>query len=340
MNTPSFNSRATAQMAMKALLKVMPDLPVDELHKRSVSGRFDTGKNLRDYPTEKLEGKTMAIIGYGNIGRELAKLAAAFGMRVKIHARPRHREWIESEGFVFCPREEDAASGADVVSIHTGLGPYDAKAKRFANEGELGWEVMKRLNRGAVLLNYDRGECVDVKALDRALKAGIVRHAAIDADIFKGKGGKLTGPLVPYLPLARKYRGRVELLPHAAADTEHVSRVEGAKQAVDQIFDAILHKRITNLKGDLPAGYTLAGAKTVPGVGRVTSADIAGLEDARLADLRTLTESMAGIWGALSTGTAAQRQELAKRHGKALLLAVNRYGALLRKLGLEGPFEE
>ncbi|MFO1122502.1 MAG: phosphoglycerate dehydrogenase, partial [Hyphomicrobiales bacterium] len=43
MNTPSFNSRATAQMAFKALLKVMPDLPVDELHRRTVSGQFDTG---------------------------------------------------------------------------------------------------------------------------------------------------------------------------------------------------------------------------------------------------------------------------------------------------------
>ncbi len=339
MNTPSFNSRATAQMAMKALLKVMPNIDVAELHKRSVAGRFDTGKNLREFPTEKLEGKTMAIIGYGNIGRELAKLAQAFHMVVKVHARPRHKDWIESEGFVYCATEEEAATGADVISIHTGLGPYDAKAKRFANEGELSAAVLMKLNKGAVLLNYDRGECVDVKGLDKAMKAGIVRYAAIDADVFKTKG-KLTGPLAPYIPLVKKYPGRLELLPHAAADTEHVSRVEGAKQAVDQIFEAVLNRRIINGKGACPAGYTSAGAATVPGVGRVTPADIAKVAASQdVVELRKLTETMTAIWGALETGSAEARALEVQRHGKDLMLAINRHAALLRKLGLEGPLE-
>ena len=55
--------------------------------------------------------------------------------------------------------------------------------------------------------------------------------------------------MVPYLQLHEKHKGKLELLPHAAADTEHVSRVEGAKQAVDQIIDCILYKSVTNLKG-------------------------------------------------------------------------------------------
>ena len=71
--------------------------------------------------------------------------------------------------------------------------------------------------------------------------------------------------MVPYLPLVPKYPGRLELLPHAAADTEHVSRVEGASQAVDQIIGAIRFKEVVNLKGDLPEGYTLGGSKTVAG---------------------------------------------------------------------------
>jgi lactate dehydrogenase-like 2-hydroxyacid dehydrogenase len=261
MNTPGFNSRATAQMTFKALLRVRPDLPVNELHRRSVAGDFDTGKNLRDYPTEKLEGKTIAILGYGNIGREVAKLAAAFGMVVKIYARANHKARIEADGFNFASSVVAAATRADVMSVHTGLGPLDNARGKYANESLINDEILAALNQNAVLLNYDRGECVDVAALDKAMASGRIGHAAIDADIFKADDGSLSGPLVPYLPFAKKYPGRIELLPHAAADTDHPSRVAGAKQAVDQIIDCIVNKQVTNLKGDLPPGYVNAGAK-------------------------------------------------------------------------------
>jgi lactate dehydrogenase-like 2-hydroxyacid dehydrogenase/phosphoserine aminotransferase len=342
MNTPSFNSRATAQMAMKALLKVLPDLPVDELHKRSVAGRFDTGRHLKDFPTEKLEGKTIAVIGYGNIGRELAKLATAFGMVVKVHARPRHREWIESEGFIYAPDAEDAATGADVISIHTGLGAFDAKTKTFANAGELGASVLAKLNHGAVVLNYDRGECVDVKALDKAMKSGKVRYASIDADIFLS-GKKLSGPLAPYLPLAKKYKGRIELLPHAAADTEHVSRVEGAKQAVDQIIDCIRYKRVTNLKGDVPEGYSNAGVVTRQGVGRASASDLnAALANRKAIDkARDSAEDAAAILAVFATTSQSDQQDQQiKRHGAKLVKAANTLASVLKSLGLEGPYED
>jgi lactate dehydrogenase-like 2-hydroxyacid dehydrogenase len=259
MNTPGFNSRATAQMTFKALLRVRPDLPVEELHRRSVAGDFDTGKNLRDYPTAKLEGKTIAILGYGSIGHEVAKLAAAFGMIVKVYARTAHQTRIEVDGFIYASSAIAGATKADVVTVHTGLGTFDGS--KFANAGLINHDVLAALNHNAVLLNYDRGECVDVAALDKAMGSGKIGHAAIDADIFKAADGALSGPLVPYLPLAKKYPNRIELLPHAAADTDHPSRVAGAKQAVDQIIDCIVNMRVTNLKGDLPMGYTNAGVK-------------------------------------------------------------------------------
>ena len=339
MNTPSFNSRATAQMAMKALLKVMPDLPVNALHARTAAGEFDTGRNLRDFPTEKLEGKKIAIIGYGNIGRELAKIASAFGMRVAVHGRPRLKEWIESEGFTFAGTAEEAARGADVISHHAGLGTLDPASGKFANAGTIGAPVLAELNHGAVVLNYDRGECVDAAALDAAMATGQVRYAAIDADLFShAETGKLSGPMVPYLALARKYPGRLELLPHAAADTDHFSRVEGAKQAVDQIFDVIQFKSVTNLKGDLPAGYSNAGARTVACVGSVSAADLARAAP-ESAGLRQGAETMAAIWGALETAAdEARRDEIIARHGAALVKSFNTYATNMRKLGLEGPW--
>ena len=261
MNTPGFNARATAQMTMKALLHFRPNLPFDVLHQRVVDGTFETGKDLHKFPTAKLEGQTIAVIGYGNIGREVAKLAAAFGMKVKIAARKRHHPRISIDGFSAFETALEAARGADVVSVHTGLGPLDAPTGLYANQGLINTEILSALNVGATVLNFDRGECVGAAALDDAMSSGHVANAAIDADIFRTADSKLSGPMVPYLPLGQKYASRILLLPHAAADTDHPSRVTGAKQAIDQIIDAILNKRVTNLKGDLPAGYVDAGVK-------------------------------------------------------------------------------
>ncbi len=255
MNTPGFNSRATAQMAMKALLRIRPDLPLSALHAMAVAGLFDTGRNLRDFPTAKLEGQTIGIIGYGNIGRELALLAKAFHMKVQVFARAHHKRRIESDGFAFADSPEAAAKSADVLSVHIGLG------QGGANVGFVGAAILEKLNPASVLLNYDRGECVAVPALDAALERGTVAYASIDADIFVDADGTLRGPLVPYLMLEKKYPGRLELLPHVAADTDHPSRVAGAKQAIDQIFDCILKKRVTNPVGNLPPGYVDAGRK-------------------------------------------------------------------------------
>jgi lactate dehydrogenase-like 2-hydroxyacid dehydrogenase/phosphoserine aminotransferase len=342
MNTPSFNSRATAQMVMKALVSVAPDLPVAELHRRVVAREFDTGRNLREFPTEKLEGKKIAIIGYGNIGREVAKLAKAFGMRVAIHARPRHKEWIECEGFTYAESPETAARHADFISPHTGLGALNTVTGKYANAGVIDGRVFAAMNDGAVLINYDRGEVVDAAALDAALASGKLRFACIDADIFvDAKTGKCSGPMLPYLDIEERHRGKLQLLPHAAADTEHHSRVEGARQAVDQIFDVIQYRSVTNLKGDLPEGYVNAGSRTVKGIGKVTPAHLLRTcnEAADVARARAAAEAMAAIWGALATAADDNRKgELIERYGATLVRTINEYRTLMEDLGLEGPY--
>ena len=340
MNTPSFNSRATAQTAMKALLRVLPDLDVAEMHDRVVKGDFDTGKHLRDYPTEKLEGKRMGVIGYGNIGREVAKLGKAFGMTVAIYARETHRKWIESEGYIYAATPEEAAAGADVLSPHTGLGAKGADGN-FANAGLVGASVLNALNDGAVLVNYDRGEVVDADALRAAMESGKVRYAAIDADLFIADDGNLFGPMVPYRPLIEAFPGRLELLPHAAADTEHTSRVDGAKQAVDQILSAIRYRTVINCKGDIPAGYKSGGPQTVPGVGKVSASVLAdaATDTAALARLRDASETLAAIWGAIeSTRDPIRRSELIAKHGEALTLAANTLRTDCDVLGLNGGY--
>ncbi len=339
MNTPSFNSRATAQAAFKALLKVLPDLQVEAMHNLVVAGDFDTGKNLCEYPTTKLEGKRLAVIGYGNIGREVAKLGASFGMQVSIYARENHKAWIESEGFEYAASIIDAARNADVISPHLGLGAINSETGVFANAGIVTIEVLNAMNDGAVVVNYDRGELVDITALDEALTSGKVRYAAIDADLFKNpETGELTGPMVPYRNIFQRHADKMELLPHAAADTEHVSRVEGAKQAVNQIFDVIQYRSVTNLKGDLPSGYSNAGAKTVNGVGKVTPAVMENISEEQLKKIRASAETMATFWGAIAaTQDEEKRAELIQRYCSDLLLNSNAYTSMMKKYGLEGP---
>ncbi|MBZ9851052.1 phosphoglycerate dehydrogenase [Mesorhizobium sp. CA14] len=339
MNTPGINSRATAQMAMKALLKVRPDLPVDRLNALVAGGQFDTGKDLRHYPTEKLEGKRLAVIGYGNIGREFARLGQAFGMRVCIHARPRHQKWIELEGFDYAATMEDAARGADALSVHLGLGAFDAGKQRYANAGLIGDEVLSLLNHGAVLINYDRGELVDVAALERALASGRVSHAAIDADLFKD-GGTVSGPMLPYLRLVEAYGQRLELLPHAAADTDHPSRVAGAKQAVDQIHAAITEHRVHNLKGSLPPGFVDMGAKVPPGIGGITPRHLVALaaDQAVAADLARSSAVVAAFWERVLAASEQERPALIASGGEALAEAANHLSTLLRRHHLSGPF--
>jgi len=228
-----------------------------------------------------------------------------------------------------------------VISPHTGLGALDPETGRFANAGFVDKAVLEALNDGAVVVNYDRGEIVDAKALDAALSSGKVRYAAIDADIFIDADGNVTGPMAPYLDIEKKHAGRLELLPHAAADTEHLSRVEGARQAVDQIFECIRYGNVINLKGALPEGYTDAGAVTVDGVGRVTPNRLASAvaDDAALAGARDAAERLGAMWGAIAaTPDPDRRQELLERYGAELVRTGNAYTTLVEGLGLKGPY--
>ena len=200
---------------------------------------------------------------------------------------------------------------------------------------------MNALNDGAIVVNYDRGEVVDADALHAAMDSGKVRFAAIDADLFVNEDGSLFGPMVPYRPLLEAFPGRLELLPHAAADTEHTSRVEGAKQAVDQILSAIRYRRVINCKGDVPEGYTSGGAQPVPGVGKVSAGTIAAAtEDAEaLSGVREAAETLAASWGAIeSTRDPARRAELIADHGSALPLATNHLARDLEDRGLLGGY--
>jgi D-3-phosphoglycerate dehydrogenase len=157
----------------------------------------------------ELDGATMGVIGYGAIGRRVARQALGFGMHVLAHdaASP------VVEAGVTMTSLDDLLAQSDVVSLHTRFVPGNAHlldARAFA-----------RMKPGAYLVNTARGELVDETALIAALSRGTLRGAALDT--YERE------PLAKESPLRRM--PNVVLSPHVAGQTEAALRRVGIAAA-------------------------------------------------------------------------------------------------------------
>jgi phosphoglycerate dehydrogenase-like enzyme len=116
----------------------------------------------------ELAGKTLGIVGYGRIGRELARRARAFDMRVLYtDIVP-----VDDPGDVEFRELDALLAESDVVSLHPPLTP---QTKHLIDD-----DTLAKMKPGAVLVNTARGGLVDGEALARALRSGRLRAAAID----------------------------------------------------------------------------------------------------------------------------------------------------------------
>jgi phosphoglycerate dehydrogenase-like enzyme len=116
--------------------------------------------------THDLTGKTLAILGLGGIGFRLAELARAFPMRIIYHSRKKVSgapDWCEYFGQ---ERLDEFLGLADVLSVHVPLRPD--------TEGLVGDEMIRKLKKGAILVNTARGKVIDEAALVKALEDGHV----------------------------------------------------------------------------------------------------------------------------------------------------------------------
>ena len=121
---------------------------------------------LLDYPVRELRDKTLGIVGYGELGRGVEKLARAFGMQVLIAQRP------GGEPQAGRVELDELLARADVVTLHVPLAPNTDKlinAHRLA-----------QMQRHALLINTSRGAVVDNAALAQALRDGVIGGAALD----------------------------------------------------------------------------------------------------------------------------------------------------------------
>ena len=180
-----------------------------------------------------LAGRTLGILGLGRHGRPVARIAAAFGMRVIAWARPEGSGEPEGGAPVERLPLDDLLARSDVVSIHLRLSPE--------SRGLLEGERLARMRPGAVLVNTARGAIVDEDALVEALRSG--RLAGAGLDVFA------TEPL----PAASPLRGlpNVVLTPHVGWKVDEVFH-EFAEIAADQLA--------AWLDGRLPADEVVAPA--------------------------------------------------------------------------------
>ncbi len=173
-----------------------------------------------------LRGRTLAIWGYGKIGRLIAGYGKAFGMRVLVWGREASRSAAVADGFEAAPTQDEFFAQADVLTVHLRL--VDA------TRGIVGAQDLARMKPGALFVNTSRAELVAEGALEAALKQGRPGWAALD--VFTSE------PLAADAPLLR--------MPTVLA-TPHLGYVE--RDSYELYFEAAF-RNIVNFAEGRPSG--------------------------------------------------------------------------------------
>lgn len=169
-NVPGYGTAAVAQFTIGLLLELCHRIGA---HSDSVkAGQWSACPDFCywNFPQMELAGKTMGIVGFGSIGREVGRLAQAFGMEVLAYSRTRRPE-LETEHCRFVTLEE-LFERSDVISLHCPLFPE--------TEGMINRSAIEKMKDGVLLLNTARGQLIVEEDLRAALDRGKVGGAALD----------------------------------------------------------------------------------------------------------------------------------------------------------------
>jgi len=170
MNVTNYGRSTVSQHAMALILALATRLLDYDRDVRA--GRWGESDMfcLMNHPIMELEGKTLGIIGYGDLGQGLAERAKAFGMKVVLGCRP-GQEAGEVDGLERIPLE-DLLETADVISLHCLL--------TESTRNLIGKKELARMKPSALLINTSRGGLVDEAALAEALRNGEIAGAGFD----------------------------------------------------------------------------------------------------------------------------------------------------------------
>ncbi|HEX8384989.1 MAG TPA: phosphoglycerate dehydrogenase, partial [Rubricoccaceae bacterium] len=207
-NAPYSNTRSVAELVLAEAVLLLRDVPA----KSAAAHRGEWAKSVGT--AREARGKTLGIVGYGNIGAQLSVLAEGLGMRVVYH---------DTAAKLAIGNATPAGSldalldAADVVTLHVPETPETT--------GMIGAAEIAAMKPGAVLLNASRGRVVDLDALAAALRSGHLAGAAVD--VYPAEPRTNADPFVT--PLAGI--DRAILTPHVGGSTVEAQANIGAEVA-------------------------------------------------------------------------------------------------------------
>jgi D-3-phosphoglycerate dehydrogenase len=207
-NAPFSNTRSVAELTIAEIVMLYR-----RIFPRSMAAHAG-GWDKSATGSREVRGKTLGIVGYGNIGSQLSDLAEAMGMRVVFydHTDKLRRGNVEPTNTL-----DELLEVSDVVSVHL---PETSATIGMFGAGEIG-----RMKKGAYLINNARGTLIDLDALAAALKCGHLAGAAVD--VFPVEPSSNTEPFVSPL----QGLDNVILSPHIGGSTEEAQERIGAEVA-------------------------------------------------------------------------------------------------------------
>lgn len=167
-NAVGYSTYAVAETTLSSALALLREVTYYDIYFKS--GSYASSERIFNFdrPTAQLRGKRWGIIGMGNIGREVARLATAFGCDVCYYST----SGVEREEEYKSISLNELLAQSDIVSIHC---PLNERTR-----GLIGREQLSIMKSSAILINVARGGIVDEEALAEALNEGRLRGAALD----------------------------------------------------------------------------------------------------------------------------------------------------------------
>jgi len=194
------NRDAVGEYTLGALLALMRNIPRADQEVKAFTWHREENRG------EELMGKTVAIVGYGNMGRAFARRLAGFECKVLVFDK--YKSDI-GDTFVISAGMEQIFSEADIVSLHV---PLTAETRHMVDES-----FLKRFKKRIILVNTSRGEVVSLQSVAKMMASGIVRGAVLDV-LENEKLSTLTPEQRQSFDSLRE-RSNVILTPHIAGWT-------------------------------------------------------------------------------------------------------------------------